>query len=156
MQIIKYLILSPLFLSLVACGDGTLREKIGIDKSTPDEFQVLSKPPLSVPPEFELKPPQPGVADPVITVPERQAENSLFGKENGRDISVDNNPAKTSSDSILLKKVGANDGNSSIRDQLNKDKEEQKKVEEEKGFFEKLVGSDKKKKEPKIEEDEKK
>ena len=41
-----------------ACGD--TRKVLGYDKVTPDEFKVVSRAPLSLPPDYGLRPPQPG------------------------------------------------------------------------------------------------
>jgi hypothetical protein len=49
-------------LSLSACGD--FRKAIGLDRTGPDEFAVESRAPLTIPPEFELRPPAPGTARP--------------------------------------------------------------------------------------------
>jgi hypothetical protein len=49
--------------ALASCGDDA-KKAIGLGKNPPDEFQVLSRAPLSVPPEFTLRPPQPGAPRP--------------------------------------------------------------------------------------------
>ena len=45
-----------------ACGD--TRKVLGYDKVTPDEFKVVSRAPLSLPPDYGLRPPQPGAPRP--------------------------------------------------------------------------------------------
>jgi hypothetical protein len=45
--------------ALAGCGGG-IKETLGLDRQAPDEFQVVSRPPLSIPPEFKLRPPEPG------------------------------------------------------------------------------------------------
>ena len=42
------------FFGATACSD--YRRAIGTEKSTPDEFQVVVRPPLSLPPEFTSRP----------------------------------------------------------------------------------------------------
>ena len=37
---------------------------IGLDRTGPDEFAVESRAPLTIPPDFELRPPHPGAARP--------------------------------------------------------------------------------------------
>jgi Protein of unknown function (DUF3035) len=49
-------------LLLSSCTD--LRRAIGLEKTSPDEFAVESRAPLTMPPDFELRPPQPGAARP--------------------------------------------------------------------------------------------
>ncbi len=40
------------------------REMLGLTHTSPDEFAVISHAPLEVPPEFRLRPPQPGATRP--------------------------------------------------------------------------------------------
>jgi hypothetical protein len=49
-------------LLLQGCTD--LKRSIGLEKTSPDEFAVESRAPLTMPPDFELRPPQPGAARP--------------------------------------------------------------------------------------------
>jgi len=49
-------------IGLALCGCTTFREAIGATKNPPDEFTVLTKAPLVIPPDFNLRPPQPGAA----------------------------------------------------------------------------------------------
>jgi len=49
-------------LLLGGCGD--LRRAVGMDRSMPDEFAVESRAPLVLPPDYNLRPPQPGAARP--------------------------------------------------------------------------------------------
>ncbi|QDZ08189.1 DUF3035 domain-containing protein [Sphingomonas panacisoli] len=60
-------------LSLSACG------KRGYDRTRPDEYAVARSQPLVVPPDFSLRPPQPGVARPQDNNPSAQALDALFG-----------------------------------------------------------------------------
>jgi hypothetical protein len=68
-----------LALPLCACS-GTLAEKLGMDKQAPDEFAVVARQPLIVPPNFDLRPPQPGAERPVGTRPSDRAYSSLTGQ----------------------------------------------------------------------------
>jgi len=42
------------------CGRGTVQQAFGMGKRSPDEFQVVKRQPLVVPPEVRLRPPTPG------------------------------------------------------------------------------------------------
>jgi hypothetical protein len=42
-------------------GCESARKAFSSDKTAPDEFAVYSRPPLSLPPEFKLRPPTPGI-----------------------------------------------------------------------------------------------
>ncbi len=61
-------------LSLGACD--SLRQAVGIDKSVPDESKVTQTPPLSIPPDFALRPPQPGQAGAPAS-----ADNTMAGQQ---------------------------------------------------------------------------
>jgi hypothetical protein len=55
---------------LTGCAD--FRQAIGMDRVGPDEFAVESRAPLTIPPEFDLRPPQPGAPRPQeLTAAER-------------------------------------------------------------------------------------
>lgn len=55
---------------LQGCSD--FRMALGIDRVGPDEFAVESRAPLTIPPDFDLRPPQPGAARPQeVTAAER-------------------------------------------------------------------------------------
>ena len=47
-------------LALMGCEGG--RQATGVAKLPPDEFTVLTKAPLILPPDYNLRPPQPGLA----------------------------------------------------------------------------------------------
>ena len=68
----KFRQLSVLILSgavLAACSSG---------KNSPDEFSVVNRPPLVIPPEAELKPPRPGEPTAQPMDPGRAVFEALF------------------------------------------------------------------------------
>ena len=50
--------------TLVLSGCGSARQTFGLDRKPPDEFSVLTRAPLAVPPEYKLRPPTPGAPRP--------------------------------------------------------------------------------------------
>lgn len=54
---------------------------------SPDEFRVVRKAPLTVPPEYNLRPPAPGQARPQELSPEAQARVAVFGVDVGQTAS---------------------------------------------------------------------
>ena len=50
--------------SLLLSGCTDFRRIVGMDRVGPDEFAVESRAPLTIPPEFDLRPPQPGAPRP--------------------------------------------------------------------------------------------
>jgi Protein of unknown function (DUF3035) len=55
-----------------------IKEQLGQTKQAPDEFRVVSRAPLSLPPDFSLRPPEPGVARPQEGTTAQQARKVVF------------------------------------------------------------------------------
>ena len=62
-------------------GCQNVREAAGVAKLAPDEFTVLTMAPLIVPPDYNLRPPQPGAADRNMSSPADMARNALFQQD---------------------------------------------------------------------------
>lgn len=54
----------------------------------PDEFRVVKKAPLTVPPEYSLRPPELGTVRPIEVDPERRTQVLAFGTDIGVDASA--------------------------------------------------------------------
>jgi hypothetical protein len=50
---------------------------MGIDRSMPDEFAVESRAPLTLPPDYDLRPPQPGAPRPQETPAAEKARKAI-------------------------------------------------------------------------------
>ncbi len=107
-------LLAPVVLS--ACTD--VKRSLGYEKAPPDEFQVVQRAPLSMPPEFTLRPPQPGAVRPQEGTTRDQARQVLVGGRSGTPISTD---GRTSGDLAMMKRVGADSIQSDIRVLVNKE-----------------------------------
>jgi len=66
-------------LALTACGNGTVKETLGLSRKPPDEFKVVARPPLSVPPQFNLRPPSSSAESPIIVPADKQAKSIITG-----------------------------------------------------------------------------
>ena len=66
---------------LVAGGCEGARKAIGLDKAAPDEFSVYTRAPLSMPPEYGLRPPAPGSDRPQRVNPRDIAKQVILGRE---------------------------------------------------------------------------
>ncbi len=124
------LILSMLaVISLTACE--TVKETAGLNRKSPDEFMVVKHPPLTVPPDFELRPPKStvrGAAEP--KEPASEAKELLFS---------DNPAIVPPSDGLteVLNKAGAKQANPNIRGTL--DQEANGVVVKDPGFVDRLM-----------------
>jgi hypothetical protein len=72
------LLLTAATLTLAACGDTSgLSRTFGLTRDAPDEFMVTTRAPLSMPPDFSLRPPRPGAPRPMEQSERSQAEEAL-------------------------------------------------------------------------------
>jgi len=71
------LALALLGLGLAGCQN--TKEMLGLTKRSPDEFQVVSRAPLSMPPDYSLRPPTPGAPRPQEGTVQDQAKNIVTG-----------------------------------------------------------------------------
>lgn len=79
--------------------------------SSPDEFRVVKKAPLVVPPDFSLRPPDAGAGTPFEVDETRANATTVFGDAIGQDASV--------SERALVAAAGANAVNPIIREQVD-------------------------------------
>ena len=70
-------ILLASLLGLAACSGDELTRTFGLTRDAPDEFQVTTRAPLSMPPDFSLRPPRPGASRPQELTQRQQAEAAL-------------------------------------------------------------------------------
>lgn len=109
--------------SLVLTGCEGTKQALGIqDKKAPDEFAVLSKAPLIIPPDFSLRPPAPGQAGPQDSLYRNDARRVLTGRSGGPITQEDALAAGTSAGELaLLRHAGAENVDSSIRKTINEE-----------------------------------
>jgi len=65
-----------LTLALTACSG--MKKQMGLTKQPPDEFRVQARAPLSMPPDFNLRPPREGEPRPQEGTPQQQARRAVF------------------------------------------------------------------------------
>src|SRR5215471_6230393 len=63
--------------ALLMSGCTDLKKAIGLEKTSPDEFAVESRAPLEMPPDFDLRPPQPGASRPQEKSSDKQAKQLI-------------------------------------------------------------------------------
>lgn len=70
----------PLAAAVLLAGcDSTVQESLGLAKRQPDEFQIVRRQPLIVPPDSTLRPPRPGEPGPLDVSTSEQARELLTG-----------------------------------------------------------------------------
>jgi hypothetical protein len=66
-------------LALAGCARGSVQSALGLGKRSPDEFAVVKRAPLIIPPEYDLRPPDPGAPRPNIGRTADQARVAVTG-----------------------------------------------------------------------------
>jgi hypothetical protein len=106
---------------LALCGCDTIRSAAGMGKMAPDEFAVLTKAPLVVPPDYNLKPPRPGAAPTNQIKPTDAAQIALYGSDPATIAS--NIPGNSSQgEKLLLAYAGIANADPEIRQHLDSDR----------------------------------
>jgi len=99
------LALALLGLGLAGCEN--TKEMLGLTKRSPDEFQVVSRAPLSMPPDYSLRPPTPGAARPQEGTVQQQAEGIVTGHTTDRNLlQPDQIPSVGEGDKIVAESAG--------------------------------------------------
>jgi hypothetical protein len=99
--------------SLGGCAGA--KRAFGMAKVAPDEFTVVTKPPLVMPPDYSLRPPRPGAPNPSLIEPAANAEIALFGREGMSE----NAMGYTNGEASLLETTGGAGADPNIRKVLN-------------------------------------
>ena len=126
--------------AVVVSGCSDTKEFLGQGKRPPDEFAVYSRAPLSLPPDYALRPPAPGTARPQNVMPRDTAKQALLGEQfntqAGGAPSVDVVGVSPGTQ-VLLERTGALDADPEIRTQVNS--ETTILAEEDQSFTERLM-----------------
>lgn len=92
-------------LALTGCQSAS--KALGLTKTAPNEFNILTKAPLVVPPEYNLRPPQIGASSSENNYSQEAARKALIG---------DVDPAEpTQGEIVLMTKAGVGRANQQIR-----------------------------------------
>jgi hypothetical protein len=104
-----------LILGLGGCE--SVRDAVGLNKNPPDEFAVMTRAPLSVPPTFDLQPPRPGMDRPQEVSTDQQAKKARLGGRYRPQGHAGSTPAETA----FLQRAGAVQGNTDVRAVLDRE-----------------------------------
>ena len=120
-------------LSLAGCGGQSLKEVLGYGKSAPDEFSIVTKAPLVIPPDFSLRPPTPGAPRPQESAPDVMARAALVGE----DTQVASLGSSSAGEQTLLNQTGATEADPNIRKVVNS--ESQSLTDKDEGFVDSML-----------------
>jgi hypothetical protein len=107
MSVNRMIVATALIAATGLAGCASTRNALGLTKVTPDEFRVVTKAPLVVPPDFALRPPAPGMPRPQELQPESAARTALLGAREGE--------ARDEGEKLLVAKAGADKADPLIR-----------------------------------------
>lgn len=120
------------FALLINACSNQAKQALGLNRKSPDEFTVISRAPLTVPPVFNMRPPHPGVARPQEETPRESARNTLLSSLKTTE------PANvTSGEQTLLMKAGIEKAEPNIRQVI--DQEATSLIKESQHFVDRLV-----------------
>lgn len=118
-------------LALAGCGNA--KEELGLTRKPPDEFAVVKRAPLAMPPDYTLRPPQPGAPRPQEADIKEEARAVVFGASEQQE-----KPAPTDAESFILQQTGGDQADPTIRQAV--DKETAKMEPKKKPVAERLLG----------------
>ncbi len=127
--------------ALAGCSGG-VGEVLGFEKEGPDEFTVVKRAPLSLPPNFALRPPKPGENQLNRVTPRNTAKDALIGqnltpRQTERVAQQKIAAGQSPSEVALLTQAKALNANPNIRTIVND--ESAALAEESQGFVDDLV-----------------
>ncbi len=88
-------------------GCGSTSKALGMSKVTPDEFRVVTKAPLVLPPDYSLRPPAPGEPRPQELQPESAARVAIEGQRQAE--------VRSDGEKLLVSKAGADKADPLVR-----------------------------------------
>ncbi|MEQ8371135.1 MAG: DUF3035 domain-containing protein [Alphaproteobacteria bacterium] len=119
---------------MLLAGCGGVRQAIGIGvKNPPDEFQVVRRAPLVLPPDYSLRPPVPGASRPQEGTAQQQAARALTGS----DGTTASEPLQSGGTEAILARAGVASADPDIRRTV--DQETVELIENSGRFFDALI-----------------
>ena len=104
-------VLAVIAAAAAATGCASVNRAVGNARSAPDEFRVVTQAPLTLPPDYSLRPPRPGEQRPQELEPSDNARAALFGQEIA--------PGASQGERALVAGAGAEAVDPGIRDTID-------------------------------------
>lgn len=101
-------------------GCDTIRDAAGQTKDSPDEFAVVTKAPLVIPPDFNLRPPAAGAAPTNQIAPTQAAQAALFTADPAT-VAASLPATMSTGERYLLVKAGVQNADPTIRQEIASD-----------------------------------
>lgn len=100
---------------LILTGCSQMREELGLNRHSPDEFTVVKRAPLTMPPGYQLMPPGESTNVASAERTSDEAKTAVFGTKAQTKTTPDN------SEQAFLQKIGADQANASIRTTIDRE-----------------------------------
>tara|TARA_Y100000768_G_scaffold56366_1_gene37698 strand:+ start:168 stop:692 length:525 start_codon:yes stop_codon:yes gene_type:complete len=110
----KKILILVLLSSLLTVSCAKVRESAGVNRKNIDEFSIIENPPLVIPPDFNLLPPDQLEEKNLDKAESDLAKEILFGLEDET-----NNNSEFSTMESILSESNADETNDSIRDEID-------------------------------------
>jgi len=107
MSVNRVIVATAILAAAGLAGCQSTSKALGMAKVTPDEFRVVTKAPLVVPPDYALRPPAPGEPRPQELQPESAARTALLGQREAQ--------VRSDGEKLLVAKAGAEKADPLIR-----------------------------------------
>lgn len=118
-QLLRVTLLLTVATGLAGCE--TLRSAAGTAKDSPDEFAVVTKAPLVIPPDFNLHPPSAGAAPTNQLAPSQAAESALFNADPAT-VAASLPATMSAGERYLLANAGVQNADPAIRQEIAADR----------------------------------
>ena len=103
-------------LGLALAGCEGVKDQLGLTKQSPDEFSIVTRAPLTLPPNFSLRPPAPGERRPQEATAQERAKLAIYGA--GAEAPAG---AGSAGEQALLSRAGAGRSTPDIRRIINEE-----------------------------------
>ena len=113
---LRFSLIAAMVLAVSACSG--FQKQLGLTKQSPDEFKVVARAPLTVPPDFALRPPEPGIPRPQEGTTSQQARNAVFRLQQPQATTLQGeieSDGRSLGELSLLKAAGASQSDPNIR-----------------------------------------
>ncbi len=113
----KKLIFIVTILSLFLASCNAVRQSAGVNRKVINEYSVIENPPLVIPPDFNLIPPEQLESKNIDNVDSDLAKEILFGLENDES-SIEKNQTLLN---VIVNQTGASEVDINIRENINQE-----------------------------------
>lgn len=102
-------------MALILAGCSNVKDELGLTRHSPDEFTVVKRAPLTMPPEYTLVPPGENTRMAGNKGTVQEARTAVFGDNQSARVTAD------SGEAVFMQKIGADDADATIRSTINRE-----------------------------------